>query len=159
MVIVRPKNLIGYILHDLRTNYLTRERLLNGLPIILFMPLFMVTFTSFKTLIPIINPFSWDHSIAKPEAMIHGGYQAWQLCHSIFVKPFLTSAINFSYNLWLFVMFAVLYWQAFSLFDSRSRVKFFLSFSLSRIILCTVISILFSSAGPCYYDRIVGCDV
>jgi hypothetical protein len=118
----------------------------------------MSTFTSFKTLIPILNPFSWDHSITKFESMIHGGFQAWQLCHPILGKPLLTSAINFFYNLWLFVMFAVLYWQAFSLFDSRLRMQFFLSFSLSWIILGTVIAILFSSAGPCYYDRVVERD-
>lgn len=158
MIVVRPENLTKYILRDFQTNYLNRERLLNALPIILFMPLFMSSFTSFKTLIPIINPFSWDPAFAKFDAMIHGGFQAWQLCQPIFGMPFLTTVINFSYNLWLFVMLAVLYWQAFSLRDSRLRMQFILSFTLSWVLLGTVAAILFSSAGPCYYGRVVEGD-
>ena len=158
MILVRPKKLIKYILNDLRTNYLTRERLLNALPIILFMPLFMSTFTSFKTLIPIINQFSWDSKFARFDATIHGGFQAWQLCHSIFGHHFLTSLLNYFYNLWLLVMLAVLYWQTFSLRDLRLRMQFFLSFTLAWILLGTIAATIFSSAGPCFYGRVVDGD-
>ena len=115
MVFVRPEKLITYTFPDLWFNYLKRERLLNGLPILLFMPLFMSAFTSFKTLIPVINPFSWDSAFSKFDALILGGHQPWQLCQLILGHHLLISGINFIYNLWLFVMFAVLYWQTFSI--------------------------------------------
>lgn len=158
MVFVRPKKLIRYILNDLRTKYLKRERLLNGLPMILFLPFFMSTFTSFKSLIPIINPFSWDSAFAKFETIIHGGFQAWQLLQPILGNHFLTSGLNVFYNLWLFVMFEVLYWQIFSLCDLRLRMQFFLSYLLAWILLGTIAATIFSSAGPCYYDRVVKGD-
>ena len=158
MVFVRPKKLIRYILNDFRTKYLKRERLLNGLPIIIFMPIFMSTFTSFKSLIPILNAFSWDSVFAKLDAMIHGGFQAWQLCQPIFGNYFLTSGLNLFYNLWLFVMFEVLYWQAFSLCDLRLRMQFFLSYLLAWILLGTIAATIFSSAGPCYYGKVVKGD-
>ena len=156
MVFVRPEKLLKYTFQDLWFNYLKRERLLNGLPIILFMPLFMSTFTSFKTLI--INSFSWDSTFAKFDPMIHGGFQAWQLCQPILGHHFLTTGINIFYNLWFFVMFAVLYWQTFSLRDVRLRMQFFLSYLLSFILLGTIAATIFSSAGPCYYDKVVKGD-
>ena len=155
MVFVRPEKLIRYTFNDLRANFLKRERLLVGLPIIVFMPLFMSTVTSFKTLIPVINPFSWDFAFAKFDAMIHGGYQVWQLCQPIFGHHLLTSVLNFFYNLWLFVMFGVLYWQTFSLRDLRLRMQFFLTYTISWVLLGTIAAVIFSSAGPCYYDRVV----
>jgi hypothetical protein len=95
MIFIRPEKLIGYTLKDLRINYLKRERLLNGLPIILFIPLFMSAFTCFKTLIPTINPFSWDYAFAKSDAIIHGGFQAWQLWQPILGHHLLTKVLNF----------------------------------------------------------------
>jgi hypothetical protein len=158
MVFVRPKKLIRYILNDLQTKYLKRERLLIGLPIILFTPIFMSTFTSFKTLIPIMNPFSWDTAFAKFDEMIHGGFQAWQLYQPILGNHVLTSGLNVFYNLWVFVMFGVLYWQTFSLSDLKLRMQFFLSYLLAWVLLGTIAATIFSSAGPCYYGRVVDGD-
>ena len=95
MIFVRPKKLIIYIFNDLLTKYLKRKRLFNALPVILFMPLFISAFTAFKTLIPIMNPYSWDQTFAEIDKMIHGGYQAWQLLQPILGHPLLTSIINF----------------------------------------------------------------
>lgn len=155
MLFIRPEHPIGYVLNDLRTKYLTKKRLLNALPVFLVMPVFMSAFTSFKTMIPIINPFSWDATFARWDAIVHGGVQPWQLLHPIFGHPFLTSAINFSYNLWFFVMFGVLFWQTFSLRDDRLRMQFLLTYTLSWALIGTVAAIVFSSAGPCYYGRLV----
>lgn len=155
MILIRPKKLIIYIFNDLQTNYLKRKRLLNALPIILFLSLFMSAFTVFKNIIPIMNPYSWDPKFAKIDVMIHGGYQAWQLLQPIFGYPLLTSIINFFYNLWIFVMLFVLYWQAFSLSNLKLRMQFFISFVLAWAVLGTGLATLFSSAGPCYYDKIV----
>jgi hypothetical protein len=120
----------------------------------------MSAFTIFKTLIPIANPYSWDPIFAKIDAIIHGGFQPWQLLHPIIGYPLLTSVINFIYNLWFFVMFFVFYWQAFSLRDLKLRMQFLISFVLICGILGTFFATLFSSVGPCYYDKIViGSDV
>jgi hypothetical protein len=155
MIFVRPKKLIAHILNDHRAKFLRKERLLHALPIFLFIPPFMSAFTTFKSTIPIMNPFSWDPTFAKIDAMIHGGYQAWQLLQPIFGYPLLTSILNFFYKLWFFVMFVVLYWQAFSLRDLNLRMQFFFSFVISWAVLGTGFATIFSSAGPCYYGRVV----
>lgn len=155
MIFIHPDRPIKYFLGDLKMNQLTMERMLNALPIFLFLPIFMSAFTSFKTMIPFINPFSWDYRFAKLDAIVHGGIQPWQLLQPVFGYPLFTSTINFFYNLWFFVMFGVLFWQAFSLRNARLRMQFLLTFILSWILLGTFAAIIFSSAGPCYYGRLV----
>ena len=155
ILFVRPQRLTRYILNDWRVNYLNAKCLLNALPILLVLPLFMSAFQNLKTMIPIVNPFSWDYTFARWDAVIHGGTQAWQLLHPIFGYPLVTSILNFVYNIWLYVMFAVLLWQAFSLRDCRLRMQFFLTYILSWVLLGTLVAMIFSSAGPCFYERVV----
>ena len=156
MIFVRPEHLARHILNDLRHNYLNAERALIALPILLFMPVFISVFTSFKTMIPVINPYSWDPLFAGWDAALHGGVQPWQLLQPIFGYPFVTSSINFFYNLWFFILYAVLFWQAFSLRNLHLRMQFFLTFVASWALLGNVAATVLSSVGPCYYSRITG---
>jgi len=156
MIITRPQHLTRHILDDLKTNCLSAERLLNALPILLLMPIFISAFTSYKTIIPLIKPYSWDPLFARWDAALHGGVQPWQLLQPILGHPRVTSAINFFYNLWFFLMYAVLFWQAFSLRDLRLRMQFFLTFISTWVLLGNVGATLFSSVGPCYYGRATG---
>lgn len=156
MIFVRPKHLTRYILSDLRKNYVTIERVLIALPILAFIPVFISVFTSFKTMIPFINPYSWDVVFLKWDTILHCGVQPWQLLQPFFGSPRVTSIINFFYNLWFFVMYGVLLWQAFSLRDLRSRMQFFLTFIGCWSLLGTLAATLFSSVGPCYYGRATG---
>ena len=160
VIIIRPDRPIKYFLDDLKASQLTMDRLLNALPVFLFLPIFMSTFTSFKTMIPVVNPFSWDYRFAVLDAIVHGGIHPWRLLQPVVGYPLLTSIINFFYNLWFFVMFGVLFWQTFSLRNKRLRMQFLLAFILSWILLGTLAAVIFSSAGPCYYGHLVeGKDV
>jgi hypothetical protein len=71
-------------------------------------------------------------------------------------SPRVTSIINFFYNLWFFVMYGVLLWQAFSLRDLRGRMQFFLTFIGCWSLLGNLAATLLSSVGPCYYGRATG---
>ncbi len=155
MVVERPQHPARYVLNSFRTRYLTRERLLTALPIFVSLPILMSAFTSFKTMLPIIKPFCWDATLARWDAALHGGCQPWQLLHPILAYPLLTCVINFIYNIWFFVMFVVLFWQGFGLGDLQLRMRFFLTFALCWIVIGTAGAIAFSSAGPCFYGRVV----
>ncbi|MBW2174140.1 MAG: phosphatase PAP2 family protein [Deltaproteobacteria bacterium] len=156
IIFVRPEHLTRYILTDLRKNYVNAERVLIALPILAFMPVFISVFTSFKTMIPFINPYSWDVVFVEWDAVLHGGVQPWQLLQPLLGSPRVTSIINFFYNLWFFVMYGVLLWQAFSLRDLRGRMQFFLTFIACWSLLGNLAATLFSSVGPCYYGRVTG---
>lgn len=158
MVFVRPARLTRHMLTDLRSNYLTRRRLLLCLPIILLLPLHFGVFTSLKSLIPVMQPYAWDVAFAEWDKAIHGGFQPWQLLQPVLGHPLITKAMNLVYNVWFVVLHTVLLWQAFSLRDRRLRMQFFLTFVLAWILLGTVAATLLSSAGPCYYGRVTGLE-
>ena len=92
---------------------------------------------------------AWDR-------VLHGGVDPWRLLHPLLGYPLVTSVVNFFYNLWFFIVYGVLFWQAFSLGDRRLRLQFLLSFVLLWIIAGNVLATLWSSAGPVYFGRVTG---
>ena len=158
MVVRRPEALTHAIVSDLRHTYLTPQRLASGLTVLILLPLFISAFTSFKSMIPLINPFHWDPAFAAWDRLLHGGVEPWRLLQPLFGYPLATSAVNAVYHAWFFVMFGVLFWQAFALSRPRLRMQFLLTFLLSWIVIGTVAATLLSSAGPVYFERVVGED-
>lgn len=150
MVYVRPERLTRYLFTSLRS-YITPERLLFALPVILLIPLFASTFTFFKSAIPIIQPYTWDARLTEWDYLLHGGEHPWVLLQAFLGYPLVTGAVNFLYNLWYFVMYAMLVLQAFAMTDLRLRMQFLLSFVLTWILLGSCGAIWLSSMGPCYF--------
>lgn len=152
MVFVRPKHLTRYVIASLKEN-LTRERVLFALPVILLVPVFATVFTFFKSAIPVIRPYIWDARLSAWDALVHGGTPPWMLLQPYLGHPLVTGVINVLYNLWFFIIYAILILQAFALRDRRLRMQFLLSFVLIWILLGTLGAIAFSSMGPCYYPN------
>jgi len=149
----RPARPLPCLLADYRA-FLCPERVFMSLPILVFMPLFMSAFTSAKSLIPVVQPFVWDATFARWDEVLHGVHP-WRLLRPIFGDPFITCAVNWVYNMWFMVMFAVVFWQMFSMRDKGLRMQFFLTFVVAWIVLGTIGGMAFSSAGPCFYDQFV----
>lgn len=156
-VILRPDHLWQYIRQDMAQN--VRKRFLHALPIMVVLPIFMSTFTSFKVLIPVVSEYTWDPAFAQLDAALHGGEQVWVYLHAFFDSPRSTYIINFIYNAWFFTMFAVINWQAFSLSNPKLRMQFFMSFIMTWSMLGTGLGTTLASVGPCYYDKLLGDDL
>lgn len=158
MVFVRPHRLTAYIVHDLRTKYLTLPRLTQGLAVLILMQPFISAFSSFKSLIPVINPFYLDQYFMQLDRMLHGGVDPWIWLHAVLATPILSFLLNFFYNAWFFVMFGVVFWQAFSRKNQALRLQFFYTFLSLWVLLGVLAATALSSAGPVYYGRITGLD-
>jgi PAP2 superfamily len=156
MLWLRPERLTQMIITDFRTRYLTADRLLGALVVLAVLPLFVSVFTGIKALIPVLHPYAWDESFAVLDRMVHGGVDPWRLLQPVLGHPWVTTAINFFYHLWLFVVYGVLFWQAFSTRDPRLRMQFLLSFVLTWSLLGSLLAVLLSSGGPVYYGRLTG---
>jgi len=156
-VFVRPSDsLFAAIGHDLKNRILTKQRMAGFLVVSALAPLFFSTFGSFKRMIPLLNPFSWDPSFMVWDRWLHLGEHPWKLLQPILGTPLVTTAISFNYNLWFFVLFFTFIWQAMSRQRPQLRLQFLLAFLLTWIVLGTVLATLLSSAGPVYYGRITG---
>ncbi len=154
MVFVRPASLLQYLATDINANWLTLERLAGGCLILLLLPRFISLFTVFKTLIPVVNPYAWDPRFAEWDRWLHGGIDPWQLLQPVLGYPWISSGINFFYHLWIFVLYGILLWQAFSVRDPRLRMQFFLTFVLVWSLLGGLMATLLSSVGPVYFGRV-----
>ena len=158
MVMIRPARLTRHLVTDIQGNWLVAERLFGGLVMVLILQVFFSIFTSLKSMIPVINPFSWDATFAEWDRTLHGGIDPWALMHPVIGYPLVTTVINFLYQCWLFVLYGVLVWQAFALNDRRLRMQFFVTLLVLWVLLGNVAATLLSSAGPVYFGRITGLE-
>jgi len=158
MVAVRPASLFKHYYRDLRTNWLTTERIFGGLIAYLCVPLATTMFSSLKGAIPIINPFSWDVTFYRWDYIFHGRVDPWELLQPVLGYPWITSFIGLFYNSWFFLVYGVFFWQAFSLKDRRLRMQYLMSFVLISALIGNLLAMLLSSAGPVYFSRITGLD-
>ena len=135
----------------IRDDLFSSQRLSNTIHTFLFMSIFITAFSHMKILIPFLHPFSWDWQLMRVDQIIHFGKHPYEIIQPIFGLPLLTSALNFSYHSWYFIMFAAWIWQGFSKEQNNVRLKFLFSFMLTWFVGTCIIGVLFSSVGPCYY--------
>lgn len=157
MVMKRPERLCHFLYQDLR-RYLSRERLLHALPVMLLIPLFASSFTVFKAAIPRLHPYTWDTTLSAWDIAVHGGKAPWERLQPLLGHPLVTGLLNVSYHFWFFLFYAVLYWL---ILDTRRpvlRMQFLLSFTLTWIALGSIMAIVFASVGPCYYGHLHASD-
>jgi hypothetical protein len=155
--VLRPEgSLFAAIGRDFKTRFFGADRIAGFLAAITLAPLFFSTFSSFKRMIPLLNPYSWDPAFMAWDKWLHGGQHVWRLLQPVLGTPIVTSAVSFAYNLWFFVLIFTVIWQAFSRRDAALRMQFLLAFLLAWIVIGTIAAIAFSSAGPVYYGRVTG---
>lgn len=157
MVMQRPHRLCHYLYHDLR-RYLSNERLLHALPAMLLIPVFASSFTVFKAAIPRLHPYTWDASLSAWDIALHGGKAPWEWLQPLLGHPLVTGLLNFSYHLWFFLFYAILYWLILDTRRPLLRMQFLLSFALTWIALGSILAVLFASVGPCYYGHLHASD-
>lgn len=154
MVVQRPHRLTRAIIADYKDIFLNPRRMLTALPVVFFLPVFFSLFTSAKSMVPLIHPFDMDPLLAAADRFIHFGRQPWEWLMPVIGFALATSIVSFTYKTWFFAKFIVCIWQAFSLKRPRLREQFFLTFLFSWIVNGTILAILLSSAGPCYYGDV-----
>ncbi len=140
------------------TEFMSRERVLQALPVLLLWPLFINTFSLGKSLFPLVQPFYLDHALVALDRALHGGVDPWRLLQPLLGHPLVTYLLDKSYALWFFALYISLLLQAVALGDRRLRMQFLLSSILAWALLGNVAAALLSSAGPCFYALIGGGD-
>jgi hypothetical protein len=127
MVFIRPDQLTRYLIASIKP-YIEPKRLTYALPILVMIPAFGTAFTFYKSAIPLFHPYNWDVRLSHLDAWLHGGTQPWVWLQPLLGHPLISGAINFCYNLWFFIVYAVLILQAFDTRNKRLRMRFYLSF-------------------------------
>ena len=134
--------------------YFSPRYLIGFLIIVVLAFPFKCSFASYKQTIPLIHNFDCDVALMKLDQMLHFGYHPWQLLAPILAHPRLIKAIDVLYMLWFLVLFLFCLWMAWTQ-RRRLRICFFVSTILVWGLLGSGLGTLLSSAGPCYYSKIV----
>ncbi len=131
--------------------------LFRGLPLLVLLPVFLSLFSSFKTLIPKLNPFTWDIAFAELDRALHGGIDPWRYFEPVLAQPIAVHALDFLYHpAWSLGLFALWGWQAVDRRRPKLRLQFLLALPAVWIVVGSIGGTIFSSAGPCYFPEVGG---
>jgi hypothetical protein len=149
-----PPNPARLLLNRMLDRFLSGDRPGNIFHSLVTLTPMMIAFTVVKDNIAVVHPFDWDKTFAHWDIVLGGGVAPWQILQPIFGHPAITVLLNFNYHLWFFLMFGVLMWEAFSPRSDEIRMQFMLAFCFAWFFVGSVLALIFSSAGPCFYDRL-----
>ena len=150
----KPGRPIPALCRNVKAVLTSPAQMANGLPMVLGMVVFMYAFTMIKGNIPAVEPFSWDRTFDRWDVALHFGYRPWELLQPVLGYWPVTFIINFNYNFWFVVMNVFWVYFAFIARPGVARTRFFLAFTLTWMIGGSLLAIVFSSAGPCYFSRL-----
>jgi PAP2 superfamily protein len=141
--------------HGARRGAINNDRLGGLVLVAALTPLLMNTFGAWKSSIPAMVPFQFDPLLAAFDRSLHFGRDPWQWLQPILGRPGTTVLLDQLYWLWILLIPGVVLWQAWNA-DMPRRRQFLVAFVFIWILLGTVLATALSSAGPCFYARIVG---
>jgi len=134
---------------------LTPGRISNGFHIFVATGFFAIGFTTLKSNIPKVNPFSWDETFMEMDRWMHFGTLPHEILAPLFQYPLVTFVMNFTYNAWFFMLMGFYLWQGFRDRDTPLRQRFFIAYFMCWALGTNVLGTIFSSAGPCFYGRLL----
>ncbi len=131
---------------DARRGAFAAHRLRFAVVTMLVAPLFFNAFAAWKSLIPLIHPFSMDPFLAHLDTLIHGG-QPERLLTWLPLRV-IDRIYFFGWGELLILALVVLAW--------RGEARLLLAFVLTWILLGTAVAMAVSSAGPPYFLALTG---
>jgi hypothetical protein len=147
-----PSGVASLISRRMIARLLDNDRIGNAVHALVILSPLLIAFTALKEDIAIIHPFSWDATFAHWDRILGMGRMPWEMLQPFLGFPAITITINFCYDAWFIAMFGILLWQIFSVAQATLRLQFLLSFALAWFFGGSVLAMIFSSAGPCFYD-------
>jgi hypothetical protein len=135
----------------MRDRFFTGDRPGNGFHALATLAPMMIVFACMKMEIPAIHPFAWDATFARWDRVLGAGRMPWEILQPVLGFAPVTIGLNFVYDAWFAIMFAVLMWEGFLPLNCTRRLQYLLAFAFVWFFGGSVLAIVFSSAGPCFY--------
>ena len=153
-IVVSGLLLIPHILKKSYHRYFTLRYICGFLTILLLVPAFKSSFASFKQILPQIHDFRYDAALMRLDYFLHFGHHPWRLLSSLLAYPWIIRVLDALYMLWFVLMAAFIVWMAWTQ-RRRLRIRFFISMLAVWIFLGQGTAVVLSSAGPCYFSKVV----
>lgn len=156
----RPKRrILAACADDLRAALGDVERLLQGVILLLVLTVFGAAIMFLKAAIPQIIPFAWDPLIADLDRLLHFGTDPYRLLLPLVGGVIPTAIINFAYHFWMVMIYFCMFLAAFSRADGPRGDKgagriYLMAHVVIWILGGNALALVFSSAGPVYFERL-----
>ena len=125
------------------------ERLTVAAPVLLAAPAFFSAFTSLKSGITRLHPYTWDAAIAGWDRAIFG-QDAWRVLQPLLGHPPVTFALSVLYSAWHPAMIAVFGGVTLTLGRPALRTQALFAMVACWALLGTWGAIALASVGPCF---------
>lgn len=144
--------ILGWFQEQWEENRLTR----TFWPPLLFAML-LTAFNAFKQKILATQPFVHDGWLAEADQWLFFGQDGWVFFHNLFGSPAATRFIDTSYHAWFLPMsIGVIICAFLGAGSYRLRTQYLFSYIFVWIGLGSVMAFLLPSAGPCFFNDLVG---
>lgn len=160
IVVLRPLYLVA-TRHPSPTKQLIRdlsayrEWIMSSLFLLLSITITLEASGALKKQIPLRNPFYLDETLANLDHAVFG-VDGWQVTH-IVIGPTGTAVIDLAYGLWHFVnmglVIVIILMPA-----NHFKIRAALAYQCTWLILGGFVATALSSAGPIFYDSLLGDD-
>ena len=125
------------------------ERLTVAAPVLLAAPAFFSAFTSLKSGITRLHPYTWDAVVAGWDRMIFG-QDAWRVLQPLLGHPPVTFALSVLYSAWHPAMITVFGGLTLSLGRPVLRAQALIALVACWAVLGTWGAVALASVGPCF---------
>lgn len=115
-------------------------------------------FTLIKTSMPFITPFFADPFFASLDKALHFGTDPWELVHALPATVILDRLLPFYLSGWALPAFFLPIFIAATDGDADRRHRTMVLFVFSWVAIGNILAIAGMSAGPVFYDRLLGAD-
>ena len=143
------------LLRALFEDILAPERVANGVHALIATGIFAVGFTVIKANIPHALPFALDETLMRVDQALHFGTLPHEWLTPLLRSEVAIFSVNLVYNSWYFVLLGFFMWQGLLQPNTPLRQRYLLAYLLSWALGTLVLGTLLSSAGPCFYGRLV----
>lgn len=116
------------------------------------------SFGVFKQLILPQRGFTDDPALAAAGRFVLGGMSPWRVAHALFGSLWSAVLLDRLYTFWSLLLMAFPMLVPFIHRDDRVRAQMMIAWALGWLLVGTVAAWLFPSAGPCFYNQLVGTD-
>lgn len=128
-----------------------------GLVLFFAAGLFTGCFTTVKSLLNALAPFSWDARLADIDAALHLGVDPWRLLQPLLGHHAVTRAIqNLYLGGWAVMLVGFTAVAALSPKLAHVRTRFFLVYFGAWIVIGNLLAAVFMSGGPVFFGLITG---
>ncbi|WP_344708195.1 phosphatase PAP2 family protein [Sphingomonas humi] len=119
------------------------------------------TFASYAMFKQVLLPqrgFLWDQTFAHIGRTLFGGTSPWVITHAVFGSVGGSRFLNALYSAWLAIIFIYPLFAGACVNDRRLRFQMIASWLGAWIFIGTIAAWYFASAGPVFYNALIGPD-